>query len=115
MAIADTPEVMVAGTVRVEIVLGLPDRQQLVCVDVSQGTSCASAIGQSGIGADFPDIDLGSNPIAIWGKPASRHDILKNGDRVEILRPLVSDPRDARRQRADKGQVMGGGRVKDAG
>jgi putative ubiquitin-RnfH superfamily antitoxin RatB of RatAB toxin-antitoxin module len=95
-------------TIRVEIVFGLPGRQELVPVNVAPDTNCAAAISQSGIAANFPEFDLPTLPIAIWGRPAEHGDRLKDGDRVEILRPLEIDPRDARRQLAIDGQFMGG-------
>jgi len=102
----------IGETIRVEVVFGLPDRQELVSVNVAPDANCAAAISRSGIAADFPEFDLATLPIAIWGRPAERGDGLKKGDRVEILRPLEIDPRDARRQLAIEGQFMGGVAVK---
>jgi putative ubiquitin-RnfH superfamily antitoxin RatB of RatAB toxin-antitoxin module len=87
-------------TARVEVIFGLPDRQELKTVHVHRGAKCNDAIRESGISEDFPDYDLANCPIAIWGSPVGRDHAVKDGDRVEILRPLAIDPRDARRQRA---------------
>lgn len=95
-------------TIRVEVVFGLPERQTLVSINLSPAANCAAAISQSGIAADYPEYDLAILPIAIWGRPAKRNDGLKDGDRVEILRSLEIDPRDARRQLATEGRFMGG-------
>ena len=96
-----------SDTIRIEVVFGLPDRQELVSINISPDADCNDAIRQSGIAADFPDVDLATLPIAIWGRPVERSSSLKNGDRIEILRPLPMDPRDARRQLAMDGQFMG--------
>ena len=87
---------------------GLPDRQSLVTVDISVDASCEDAIKVSGLAKTYADIDLAALPIAIWGTPASRTDTPRNGDRIEILRPLAIDPRNARRELASEGQFMGG-------
>ena len=94
--------------IRVEVVFGLPDRQSLVVVNIDAQSSCDDAINASGLAAIHAKSDLVSLPIAIWGRLADRRDPLKNGDRVEILRPLEIDPRDARRLLASEGQFMGG-------
>jgi len=93
--------------IQVEIVFGLPERQELVSLLVSRGTSCADAINQSGIAAAFPNVDLDACPIAIWGRPVEKGTQARDGDRIEILRPLDIDPRAARRQLAEAGQFMG--------
>jgi len=97
-----------SDTIRIEVVFGLADRQKLVSIDIDAGADCADAISQSGIAAEFPELDLNVLPVAIWGRPAARSNGLKDGDRIEILRPLQMDPRDARRQLAIDGQFMGG-------
>jgi hypothetical protein len=85
----------------------LPERQELVTIDIEQSSSCIDAVSKSGIAARFPDLDLARFSIAIWGRPARLVDKLKDGDRVEILRPLAIDPRDARRRLAMAGKYMG--------
>jgi len=93
--------------IRVEVVFGLADRQSLVSVIIDAQASCDDAINAAGLAEIYAESDLPSLPIAIWGRPADRRDALKNGDRVEILRPLEIDPRDARRNLASEGQFMG--------
>lgn len=93
--------------IEVEVVYALPDRQSLVVVSLADRSSCAEAIDASGLAAIYAESDLLSLPIAVWGRPADRQDPLKDGDRVEILRPLEIDPRDARRHLASEGQFMG--------
>ena len=94
--------------IRVEVVFALPDRQELVEVNLGTGSTVSDAIELSGIRKVFSDFDLNAMPIAIWGRPATRQRKLVDGDRVEILRQLEIDPRDARRELAREGQFMGG-------
>ena len=93
--------------IRVEVVFGLADRQSLVEVIIGAQASCDDAIKAAGLAEIYTESDLPSLPIAIWGRPADRRDALKNGDRIEILRPLEINPRDARRHLASEGQFMG--------
>lgn len=96
------------GTIQVEVVFGLSERQELVSVNVTADADCATAIVQSGIAENFPEHDFEKMKIAIWGRLADQSKALKDGDRVEILRSLEIDPRDARRRLAITGQFMGG-------
>jgi putative ubiquitin-RnfH superfamily antitoxin RatB of RatAB toxin-antitoxin module len=72
------------------------------------------AIEVSGILERFPEIDLKINKIGIFGKVAKLDTLLTEGDRVEIYRPLIADPKEARKKRAAEGKVMrkGGGEKK---
>ncbi len=94
--------------IRVEVVYGKPNRQVLEVVTVDAGATCEEAVRKSGINAKFPRDDLVRLPFAIWGKPATNRTLVHEGDRIEILRPLIIDPRDARRLLAQAGQYMGG-------
>jgi len=94
--------------IRVEVVFALPERQELMEVILGTGSTVSDAIDSSGIREKFADFDLDAMPIAIWGRPAGRRRELADGDRVEILRRLEIDPRDARRELARDGQFMGG-------
>jgi putative ubiquitin-RnfH superfamily antitoxin RatB of RatAB toxin-antitoxin module len=91
---------------QVEVVFALPDRQALVSVTVGKGATVADAISRSGLKAEFSNQDLDSMPVGIWGRPTARDCRLKDGDRVEIYRPLQRDPRDARRELAQSGLTM---------
>jgi putative ubiquitin-RnfH superfamily antitoxin RatB of RatAB toxin-antitoxin module len=94
--------------ISVEVAYGTSNQQALETVLISAGVSCVDAIALSGISKKFPHDELASLPLAIWGKPATANSCPKAGDRIEILRPLVIDPRDARRFLAEVGQFMGG-------
>jgi putative ubiquitin-RnfH superfamily antitoxin RatB of RatAB toxin-antitoxin module len=69
---------------------------------LDEGTTVEAAIIASGLLARFPDISLSTNAVGIFGKVCELSQVLKAGDRVEIYRPLVHDPKEARRQRAAK-------------
>jgi putative ubiquitin-RnfH superfamily antitoxin RatB of RatAB toxin-antitoxin module len=85
---------------RVEVVFALPDEQVLEALEVEAGASVAQAIYLSGIERRFPEIDISALQVGIWGQPVDRSRVLREGDRVEIYRPLAIDPREARRLKA---------------
>jgi len=96
-----------AATIRVEVVFAVPRHQALVPVELPAGATVAEAIHASGIERQFPQHDLASLPVGIWGRQAGRDQPLSQGDRVEIYRPLAADPREARRALAAHGKAMG--------
>jgi len=91
----------------VEVVYALADRQALVAITVPAGATVGDAIEQSGIAGQFPDEDLSACQLGIWGRLAASNQVLEDGDRVEIYRPLIIDPREARRELATEGKSMG--------
>lgn len=93
--------------IRAEVVYARPDQQRLVTVELDAGATALGAVKASGIIESFSGACIEKLSLAIWGKPVSPDTPLKEGDRVEILRPLRIDPREARRQLAEKGGVMG--------
>ena len=95
------------GTLHVEVVFALPEQQELVGLEVAEGTTVAQAIEQSGIAGNFPQQDLSRCVVGVWGQVVERDRRLQDGDRVEIYRPLQMDPQDARRELAAKGRSMG--------
>jgi uncharacterized protein len=91
----------------IEVVFALPERQELVAVELEEGATVADAIERSSIAALFPEHDIGRLPVGIWGRMVERDHVLEDGDRVEIYRPLAIDPREQRRALAAKGKSMG--------
>ena len=83
----------------VEVVYAMRGEQVLLSLEVRPGTTVHEAIEQSGITRRFPCLDPAHGKVGIFGKLVKPDTVLKAGDRVEIYRPLISDPRDARRQR----------------
>ena len=94
---------------RVEVVFAVPERQELIAVNLDAGATARDAVRESGIAERFPDQDLDSLRLGIWGRPVDDDEALAEGDRVEIYRPLLIDPREARRQLAAEGRSMGSG------
>jgi uncharacterized protein len=95
-----------AETLTVEVAHALPRRQLILELQVVEGTTVEQAIRACGILEQFPEIDLKSSKVGIFGKPCKLTDTLSNGDRVEIYRPLIADPKEIRKQRAAKGKDM---------
>ena len=92
----------VSQKISVEVVLAMPERQLLVPVELNNGSTIADAIEQSGALNEFEDFELDPSRVGIFGRKAAISDVLREGDRVEIYRPLIADPKESRRQRALK-------------
>jgi hypothetical protein len=86
-------------TVRVEVVYALPEAQEIVALELRTGATVEDAIAASGIAIRHPGIAT-RPPAGIHGRSVALDTILRAGDRVEIYRPLVADPKQARRRRA---------------
>ncbi len=97
--------------IMVEVAYALPNLQLIVPVQMAPDANAEAAIRKSDILAKFPEIDLKVNQIGIFGKLIRLDTPLRNLDRVEIYRPLIADPKEVRKQRAEEGKVMkkGGG------
>jgi len=90
----------------VEIVYATPDEQVLEQVSVASGATVQQVIELSGLLERFPEIDLKVNKVGVFGKLAPLKSPVRDGDRVEIYRPLIADPKEARKKRAAEGKVM---------
>jgi putative ubiquitin-RnfH superfamily antitoxin RatB of RatAB toxin-antitoxin module len=90
--------------VRICVVYALPDRQALREVELPDSATVADAVARSGLLEQFPEI--GSRPLAcaIYGRAVADSQMLRAGDRVEILRPLQVDPNESRRRAAARGR-----------
>lgn len=86
----------------VEVIFALPDEQIVIDVELPGEATVDDAIRESKIMEKYPEIDLEVNKTGIFGKPAKRDAVLHRGDRVEIYRPLIADPKEMRKQRAKK-------------
>ncbi|CAM7705675.1 MULTISPECIES: RnfH family protein [Citrobacter] len=86
----------------VEVAYALPEKQYLQRVTLQQGATVEEAIRASGLLELRNDIDLSKNKVGIYSRPVKLEDVLHDGDRVEIYRPLIADPKELRRQRAEK-------------
>jgi len=90
-------------TWRVEVVYATPTRQEIIEVSVRPGATVEQVIRASDLLVRFPEIDLTRQRVGIYGVIARLQDAVHDGDRVEIYRPLVADPKEARRKRAARG------------
>ena len=97
---------MLKESINVEVAYALPEKQVIRTVNVDSGTTIGAAIVQSGIMMDFPDLELEDAKVGIFGKVAAMTTVLSDGDRVEIYRPLIADPKEVRRKRAAEGKKM---------
>ncbi|HCX33426.1 MAG TPA: RnfH family protein [Rhodocyclaceae bacterium] len=91
-------------SISVEVVYALPEKQEIVRLSVMAGSTAGQAIVASGLLDRYPEIDLDRNRIGIYGKLAAADAVLADHDRVEIYRPLIADPKQARRKRAEQGK-----------
>jgi putative ubiquitin-RnfH superfamily antitoxin RatB of RatAB toxin-antitoxin module len=100
-----------SDNINIEVVYALPSGQTLLRQPVVSGTTVAEAIQISGILQKYPEIDLSVNKLGIFGKLTKADTVLRDKDRIEIYRPLIADPKEVRRKRAEEGKVMkkGGG------
>lgn len=86
----------------VEVVYALPERQYLRTVKLEQGSNVEQALLASGLLELRKDIDLKKNKFGIYSRPVKLADIVNDGDRIEIYRPLIADPKELRRIRAER-------------
>jgi uncharacterized protein len=96
--------------IEVEVAYALPEKQKIYGLLVEKGTSALLAAKQSAVCKDFDDVDLDSAKMGVFGQTikAPAEYVLQAGDRVEIYRPLIADPKAARRQRAEKASLKKG-------
>ncbi len=100
-----------AESLSIEIAYALPQKQELVQLKLPAGSTVQQAIEASGLKQKHPEIDLAKNKVGIFGKLSKLDAPLRDRDRVEIYRPLIADPKEVRKKRAEEGMVMkkGGG------
>ncbi|HRD50588.1 MAG: RnfH family protein [Candidatus Competibacter sp.] len=92
--------------IRVEVAYARPDEQVVIPVEVAAGATLEQAILQSRIQERFPDIDLNTAKVGVFGKLGKLSAAVRAGDRVEIYRPLLADPKAVRKKRAAEGKPM---------
>lgn len=88
--------------ITIEVVYALPEKQYLRTVTLEEGATVEEAIKASGLLSLRKDIDLKNNKVGVFSRPVKLDDTLQDGDRVEIYRPLIADPKEMRRQRAER-------------
>lgn len=93
--------------IKVEVVYARPDQQVVVRLNVEPGTTVEQAVALSQLPEKFSEIGLhGPSKLGIFGRLTKSNTVLREGDRVEIYRPLLADPKEVRKRRAAEGKVM---------
>jgi putative ubiquitin-RnfH superfamily antitoxin RatB of RatAB toxin-antitoxin module len=93
---------MVETLIDIEVAYANLERQELVALQIPVGTTVEQAIYKSGLLSSFPEIDVADLKVGIFGNVCKVEQLVKQADRIEIYRPLIHDPKEARRQRAIK-------------
>lgn len=92
-------------TLRVRVVYALPDQQVDVSLQVNAGTTVTDAVTRSGLLQKFPEAAARPLACAVYGRAVPLTYELRDGDRVEILRPLLIDPKQSRREAAERSRA----------
>jgi putative ubiquitin-RnfH superfamily antitoxin RatB of RatAB toxin-antitoxin module len=100
---------------KVEVIYAIPEKSELVKLDLPDGATVLQAIEASGLLAKHPEIDVKKNKLGVYAKLAKADTVLRERDRVEIYRPLIADPKEVRKQRAAEGKVMKKGAGEEGG
>jgi putative ubiquitin-RnfH superfamily antitoxin RatB of RatAB toxin-antitoxin module len=88
--------------IRITVCYPLPGDPQLRELEVAAGTTLIEALTASGLPAQFPQLELSACKLGIYGKIREASTVLRDGDRIEVYRPLLADPKEARRRRVEK-------------
>ncbi len=91
----------------VQVCYARPDQQILRELKVAEGATLRAAVEQSGILAQLPDLDIDNCRVGVFGKLKTLDAVLRDHDRVELYRPLIADPKESRRKRAEKKMEKG--------
>ncbi len=89
-----------AESLAIEVAYALPQDQTIIALAVPRGTRVSEAILRSGILQRFPEIDLSRQAVGVFGQRVSLERLVEAGDRIEIYRALIADPKEARKRRA---------------
>lgn len=95
-----------SDTIQVEVAYALPDKQRIVRLDVPSGTTALQAVSMSQLDEVFEELVIGPDiNLGVWGKAVTGDSVLAAGDRVEIYRPLLVDPKEVRKARAARAKA----------
>ena len=95
------------GTIRVQLVHALPDRYWALDVTLPSGSFISDALGAAAPAIETAGIEVDETSLAVFGRSAGINTRLHDGDRIELLRPLLVNPRDARATRASSARRGG--------
>jgi putative ubiquitin-RnfH superfamily antitoxin RatB of RatAB toxin-antitoxin module len=90
------------SAITVSVVYALPERATEIELRLPSGATVAEALERSGLAGVHPEVDTLRCPVGIFGRRVQRQRVLADGDRIEVYRPLVAEPKDARRRRAQR-------------
>ena len=96
-----------AGAVMVTVIVAGEGRLTRRRLAVEPGTTVAEAVGRSGALDEHPELDPAALGYAIFGRTVRAEQPVEAGDRIEVLRPLVQDPKARRRALAREGRTLG--------
>jgi len=86
--------------ISVTVIYALPAGATEIVVRLPEGATIADAVQRSGIASRHPEVDVLHGAVGVFGQRADRHFVLADGDRVELYRPLIAEPKESRRKRA---------------
>jgi putative ubiquitin-RnfH superfamily antitoxin RatB of RatAB toxin-antitoxin module len=89
---------MATSQIHVEVIYALPDRYWSIKLDLPENSLVGAAVQAAK--AQWPDVPVDEQRLAVFSRPVNLDSVLRDGDRLEILRPLIADPKQARRERA---------------
>ena len=96
------------NTIEVEVAYALPHKQVIIELELPAGATALEAAQQSAVTDKIDGIDLDNAKFGIFGKVVSPQQALRGGDRVEIYRPLIADPKEVRKARAERARERRG-------
>ena len=91
--------------IHVEVVYALPQEQHVFRLDVTPDTTVETIIRQSGVLERYPEIDLDKNKVGVYSRNVRLDATVRDKDRIEIYRPLLADPKEIRRKRAEQAKA----------
>lgn len=96
--------------IKIEVAYATPEKQRIIEVDVADGATMTEAVRLSGIDQEFPELDILATPMGLFGRKVAKpnEQVVQPGDRIELYRPLLIDPKQARLNRAEKSVKKGG-------
>jgi putative ubiquitin-RnfH superfamily antitoxin RatB of RatAB toxin-antitoxin module len=94
------------NTIDIEVAYARAEKQRIVSMQVAVGSAVRDVLDSSGLATEFPELDIKNCPVGVFGHEISDDYVIRDGDRIEIYRPLKRDPREARRELAARGLTM---------
>lgn len=100
-------------SISIEIIYAHRHKAEIVNLKLPAGATLKHALEASGLTQKHPEIDIENGRFGVFGKLSKGDTVLRERDRIEIYRPLIADPKEVRRKRADEGKAMkkGGGEI----